>query len=227
LENNKNNTELKITDNEVIERVVNGDKDLYELIMRKYNQRLFRIGRSIIHDEEEVEDIIQDAYIKAYENLRNFQHRSQFSTWLTRILINEALARKNQMKRMNVVYHQTEDNGETNDFNNKEYYNMPSNLPNPEEETINNELKVSLEKVIDNLPEKYRTVYVMREIEGMNIAETSECLNISESNVKVRLNRAKEMLRDSLTNIYQESEVFQFMGTRCDRIVTKVLNKIK
>lgn len=226
MKNYKNYTDFKITDSEIIERVLSGDKDLYELIMRKYNQRLFRIGRSIINDQDEVEDILQDTYIKAYENLVNFKGLSLFSTWLTRILINEAIARKNQKSRMSSIFQEDQYSGETNGYNKSEYNNMASDQRNPEEETINKELKNSLEKVIDSLPEMYRTIYVMREIEGMNIAETSECLGISESNVKVRLNRSKEMLRSSLTDIYKESEIFEFMGSRCDKIVAIVLSRI-
>lgn len=104
---------------------------------------------------------------------------------------------------------------------------LPSDTLNPEEETSNNELKEALENVIDNLPPKYRTVFVMRETEKMSISETSECLKISEGNVKVRLNRAKELLRNNLVNVYKKNEVFSFMGSRCDNIVFNVLSRLK
>lgn len=219
----KNYIKNDINDKEVVDGVISGDKEMYELIMRKYNQRLFRIGRAIIKDDDEIEDILQDVYIKAYENLKNFQWRSGFSTWLTRILINEALACK---KRKDKLSYRPEGDGEDSELPNNVLKYIPSNNMNPEEEAINDELRDLLEKVIDSLPEKYRIVYVMREIEGMNIAETADCLEISESNVKVRLNRAKEMLRDSLTNVYKDSEVFPFLGSRCDRIVSRVMSRI-
>lgn len=207
-------------DSIVIEQILNGNKNRFEIIMRRYNQRLFRISRSYINDEEEVEDILQASYVKAYENLHTFESRSMLSTWLTRIVINETLGRLN--KKNKYRYIDPRDEEETNKLN-----SLPSLNLNPEEEASNNELKEALEKVIDNLPLKYRTVFVMREIEKMSISETSECLKLTEANVKVRLNRAKEMLRENLINVYKENEVFSFMGTRCDRIVFNVMSKIK
>jgi RNA polymerase sigma-70 factor (ECF subfamily) len=227
LENTEQITSVSHTasDSELIDRILQGEKNLYEKIMRKYNQRLFRIGRAIIRDEDDIEDVLQETYVKAYENLGRFANRSAFSTWLTRICINEAISKKNKGKRTVSMYILNEENTINKGYIN--HNNMISDTRNPEEETINNELKNSLEKVIDSLPEKYRLVYVMREIEGLNILETADCLAISESNVKVRLNRAKEMLRDNLTNIYKESDMFQFLGTRCDRIVNRVMNRIE
>lgn len=215
--------ESDISDLEVINAVLNGNKNMYEIIMRRYNQRLFRISRSFINDEDEVQDILQDSYIKAYENLSKFENRAAFSTWLIRIVIHETIARKNKRKR----YTSLSSNDENEENNNYKIYSIPSDMQNPEEAASNNELKGALEKVIDNLPEKYRTVYVMREIEGMSISETSTGLELTESNVKVRLNRAKEMLRNSLTDIYKDTEVFNFLGSRCDKIVFNVLSRIE
>lgn len=215
---NLNEVSLSRTDAEIIEEILNGNKNAYELIMRKYNQRLFRISRSYIKDNDEVQDILQTSYIKAYENLRQFENRSEFSTWLTRIVINETLASLNRNKKI-TYYNSNEE--EENKIQTLASYDL-----NPEEETSNNELKEALEKVIDNLPLKYRTVFVMREIEKMSIAETSVCLNLTEGNVKVRLNRAKEILRKNLIDVYTENEVFSFLGSRCDKIVFNVMSRI-
>lgn len=215
---NLNEVSLSRTDAEIIEEILNGNKNAYELIMRKYNQRLFRISRSYIKDNDEVQDILQTSYIKAYENLRQFENRSEFSTWLTRIVINETLASLNRNKKI-TYYNSNEE--EENKIQTLASYDL-----NPEEETSNNELKEALEKVIDNLPLKYRTVFVMREIEKMSIAETSICLNLTEGNVKVRLNRAKEILRKNLIDVYTENEVFSFLGSRCDKIVFNVMSRI-
>jgi RNA polymerase sigma-70 factor (ECF subfamily) len=206
------------SDDEVIKEILGGNKNAYEIIMRRYNQRLFRISRSFINDDDEVQDVLQASYIKAYENLHAFEHRSAFPTWLTRIVINESMARiiKNKKTRFYSASEQDE---------NKMLLIASQNM-NPEEEASNNELKEALEKVIDNLPLKYRTVFVMREIEKMSIAETSECLKLTEGNVKVRLNRAKEILRKNLINVYKENEVFSFLGSRCDKIVFNVLSRI-
>lgn len=212
-----------ISDEEVVERVMNGEKGAYELIMRKYNPRLFRIARSYLKNEDEIEDVIQEAYIKAYEQMPRFEKRSSFSTWLIRIVINEALARLKHRKRFTSI---TYDGPENAGF----VRELPAQLPNKEtpiEKLMNTELKDILEKAVDRLPQKYRAVFLMREIEEMSVAETSASLEISETNVKVRLSRAKEMLRETISDSYHEVEVFQFNLVRCDRIVDNVLRRIE
>lgn len=211
-----------IPDTELIEKILAGEKKFFEIIMRRYNPRLFRIGRSVIKNDDEVEDILQDTYMKVYENLERFEHRSSFSTWLIRILLNTAFARKSKIDKTEYEGFDLDGNHETNFTNKPEQTEMKT----PEKNFINNELKTYLESAVDNLPQIYRTVFMMREIEKMDVQETSQCLNISESNVKVRLNRAKEMLRENLSQIYSSAEIFQFMGERCDRIVEKVMGKI-
>lgn len=211
-----------LPDNEIIRKILNGEKQLFELIMRKYNQRLFRIGISMLKDEDEVEDIMQETYIKAYEHLAGFEYRSSFSTWLIRILINIALARKEHLRKFESAVTHSDENGEIYDKINSE----KSDMKTPEEYSINNELRILLENAIEKLPDKYRTIFTMREIEKMSVAETCACLNLTESNVKVRLNRAKEMLRENILNKYSDVDVYQFMGERCDRMVNKVMQKI-
>ena len=211
-----------IADEEVVERVLHGEKDAYDLIMRKYNQRLFRIVRSYIVNEDEIEDVIQEAYIKAYVQMPRFEKRSRFSTWLIRIAVNEALARLKAGKRLpSVAYDRADEAGVVAD--------LPVQLRNhetPMGKLMNTELKDFLEKAVDRLPEKYRTVFVMREVEGMSVAETSESLEISQTNVKVRLNRAKGMLRETISGFYHDVEVFQFDLVRCNRIVQNVMHRL-
>ena len=211
-----------LLDEAVLRRVLSGEKDAYEVIMRKYNQRLFRIARTFIPDEDEIEDVVQEAYIKAYKQLSRFEFRSRFSTWLVRILINEALARVKQRRRFTAL---SPDSWDETD-NAQKIAQQATDHVTPAEIVMNAELKEILEKAVDALPEKYRLVYMMREIEGMSVAETSECLAISEANVKVRINRAKEMLRDTINGYYQTGEVFQFNLVRCDRIVRNVLSRL-
>ena len=209
-------------DNEIIRKILNGEKQLFELIMRKYNQRLFRIGISMLKDEDEVEDIMQETYIRAYEHLNDFEYRASFSTWLIRILINIALARKEHLKKFDSAgFHENEDGEKYNKINSEK-----SDMKTPEGYSINNELRILLESAIEKLPEKYRTIFTMREIEKMSVAETCACLKLTESNVKVRLNRAKEMLRENIINNYGDVEVYQFMGERCDRMVNNVMGKL-
>lgn len=207
-----------ITDHEVIARILLGEKDLYAVLIRRYNQRLYRVGMAIINDDAEVEDAMQVAYIKAYEHLSTFSFKAQFSTWLTKILINECLLRvKNRRKSINM-------NDSIMDKDIHQQLATPELTPAAQ--MLNAELKQLLEAAIRQLPEKYRTVFIMREVECMNVAETQECLAISEVNVKVRLNRAKSLLRNSLSAYYKNEEVLPFHLSRCNRIVEKVMAKI-
>lgn len=174
---------------------------------------------SVISDDAEVEDMMQVTYIKAYENLEKFEGRSSFSTWLTRILINESFLRLKKRKNSILLYDDT--------MNNEIYRQHNIDAQTPDSVALNSELKTILEKSIRQLPEKYRTVFVMREIINMNIAETKECLEISEVNVKVRLSRARALLRSSLSKYYKNEDILHFHLIRCDRIVERVMNNIE
>ncbi|MGZ3920887.1 MAG: RNA polymerase sigma factor, partial [Bacteroidia bacterium] len=197
---------MELKDNVIIEEILSGNKEKYALIMRKYNQRLYRICKGYLKDEAEIEDVMQETYIKAFQNLVKFENRSKFSSWLTRILINECLQRLRKMKRETLLDN-SEEQMKTMNLTDKK---------SPETESLNKELKGLLEINIAQLPEKYRAVFIMREVEKMSIDETAESLEISDSNVKVRLNRAKEMLRAALMNTYPIGEVFEFNLVRCD-----------
>jgi RNA polymerase sigma factor (sigma-70 family) len=208
-----------IPDKEVIGRVLAGETNLYAILVRRYNQRLYRVAVSVIDDEAEAEDAMQVAYIKAFENLKKFEYKSAFSTWLTRILINECLLRtkkRNQSLSMN-------DDMIENELQRR----FARNPQTPLTSVVNSELKKVLENAICQLPEKYKTVFVMRELENMSVAETQECLNISEVNVKVRLNRAKAMLRSSITSLYQKEDLLDFHLTRCNRMTENVMREIE
>jgi RNA polymerase sigma-70 factor (ECF subfamily) len=206
---------LDLPDVEVIDRILKGEKDLYAVIVRRYNQRLYRIGMSILNDDEEAEDAMQVAYINAWQGLKQFQFKSSFSTWLTRIMINECLFRFKKRKQLMDVRNNLAD-----------YYQSASHREIIFSKIMNKELKIELETAILSLPEKYRTVFILREIEELSVAETKECLAISEVNVKVRLNRAKALLRTSLSSLYKSGDVFSFHLSRCDRMVEQVLSHI-
>ncbi len=207
-----------ITDNELITRIIQGEKNLYAVIVRRYNQRLYRIGMSVINDDAEVEDIMQVTYINAYENLGKFAFKASFSTWLIKILINESLLRLKKNARSVNLNEQTMD---------RQIHDYTTNkVPTPVTKALNAELKSILETSIRQLPEKYRTIFIMREIEGLNIAETQECLNITEANVKVRLSRAKVLLKNSLSAYYKDEDILHFHLNRCDKMVNYVLTKI-
>ncbi|MEO5947878.1 MAG: RNA polymerase sigma factor [Chitinophagaceae bacterium] len=205
------------TDEEIISRIIIGEKDLFSIIVRRYNQRLYRVGMSIMHNDTEIEDAMQVAYVNAYQHLQQFRSKSSFATWLTRIMINECLLRIKKSKRSITL---------NCDSMEHVLYQQTTTSQTPVTKMMNTELRSILEDAISKLPEKYRTVFVMREIEDMNVAETQACLDISEVNVKVRLNRAKVMLRSLLTSQYKKEDILHFHLLRCDRIVDNVMKSI-
>lgn len=155
---------------------------------------------------------MQTAYLNAYQKLALFRGQSSFSTWMTRIVIHESLlCRKKKVKRQQLIIDQPCED---------------SHPSTPLKSLMNLELKTLLEKAVLDLPEKYRMVFVVREMEEMSITETMELLNLSESNVKVRLTRAKEMLRTNLSEYYKSTQLFEFNLIRCDRVVRHVMKQI-
>jgi RNA polymerase sigma-70 factor (ECF subfamily) len=203
------------TESDLIDKIIKGDKRLYEGIIRKYNQRLYRIARSFIKNEDEIEDVMQETYIKAYLHLKQFEGKSQFSTWLTRILINQANLSLNKEKRVRALISNSSD--DIPDI-------KSSNEPGPDQNLMNGEVKKYLEQAIDELPDTLRSVYIMREVEGLSVNETAEALSLSIENVKTRLHRAKANLKDSLFEKAKgEIDLFHFKLQRCDRIVLSVM----
>jgi RNA polymerase sigma-70 factor (ECF subfamily) len=202
------------SDEEVVARVASGEADLFEVIMRRYNQRLFRVTRSILGEDNDAEDAVQEAYLSAYAHLRQFAGQAQFSTWLTRIAINEALARRRRRTRSPELDFKEDDNAMES-----------TSARNPEDEASRREMRRMLETAIDELPDIYRIVFVMRELEQMSTAETASALEIAEEATKVRLHRAKGLLRDAMSARMHESfaEAYPFLGRRCDRIVSAVI----
>jgi len=212
----------KISESEIVKRILSGEKELYEILIRRNNQKLFRVIRSYILDNAEVEDIMQNTYLKAFEKLYQFKQGSTFATWLIRIGINEALARLREKNRiLNLSISATENSSNA-------ILEIPGNDQlNPEKRIIMNEAKQLLESAIDSLDVDYRTVYMMREVEEMTMAEISECLNISLSNAKVRFHRAKNMLKEKLYSISSDSsDLFGFGFSKCDKITDLVMNII-
>jgi len=207
-----------LTDDEIVARVCAGETGLFEVIMRRYNQRLFRVVRSVVRADVEAEDVVQQAYVSAYTHLSQFAGHAQFATWLTRIAINEGLARLRQRAR---------ESGQSLD---EEDESMPETLTphSPEDEASRREMSHILEKAIDELPTIYRVVFVMRDLEQMSTAESASALDITEETIKVRLHRAKGLLRTAISSRMQESmsETFPFLGQRCDRIVQAVLARV-
>lgn len=209
------------TDQQVIDRVLAGDIALYEIIMRRYNQRLYRVARSILHDDAEAEDVIQDAYVRAYQHLDQFAGRSAFSTWLTRIAVHEAL-RRLPGRRRTIPMDEINLEGE-------DPMSPVETSPDPEQTASRSELGRLLEDAVLALPSHFRSVVMLRDIEEMSTAETAEALDLTEENVKIRLHRGHALMRNQLSQRVgaQGKNAFPFMGERCDRVVTRVFARLK
>lgn len=207
------------TDEQVIERVLGGETAAFEVIMRRYNQRLYRVARAILRDDHEAEDVMQDTYVRAYQHLAQFAGRARFSTWLIRIAVHEALARKRRRQRLEGLDALTGPSGELL---------MPASTSlDPESCAANGELHHLLEAAILSLPEDYRTVLVLRDVEEMTTAEAAAILQISEENAKVRLHRARVLLRKQLyARTRATTAAFSFPATRCDRVVAGVFARL-
>ncbi len=206
------------SDEDVVRRVVAGEVALFEVLMRRNNQRLYRAVRAVLHSEEDVEEVMQQTYVAAYGALSDFAHASKFSTWLLRIGLNAALSHRRR-KALSVAPPSSEE--DPVEF-------LPSPQPTPEDRTSSRELNGILERVLDGLPLMYRTVLMLREVEELSTAEAAEVLGVSEDVVKTRLHRAKVLARESL---YARTEQgapasFLFYAPRCDRVVAAVLGQL-
>jgi len=189
--------------------------------MRRYNQRIFRTARAVLRDEAEAEDVVQETFVRAFRHLEQFEERSSVGTWLTRIAVNEALSRLRRSQRFNVLDSETnqEEGGS---------YSVESKQPGPEEQASSQELRSVLTAAIDSLSQELRTVFVLREIEGLSTLETSEALQLTSEAVRVRFHRARQALRRAVEKQVGDKVqgLFTFAGARCDRTVAQVFLKL-
>ena len=202
-----------LTDKEIVHRVSRGDVQMFEVLMRRHNQRLYRAVRAILQDDAEAEDVVQQAYLNAYRHLDQFDGRAQFSTWLTRIAVYEALARRRRVRGTPT----------TSEHGLAETAASPS--PDPERQAYVKELSVLMESALAGLPDGYRSVFMLREVDGLSTAETARHLRISEATVKTRLHRAKGLLQRRLHAV-TPAGAFSFDGARCDRLVAGVMRRL-
>jgi RNA polymerase sigma-70 factor, ECF subfamily len=215
-----------LDDSTLVDRIGRGDHGAFEALMRQYNGKLFRIARSILRDDAEAEDALQDAYLDAYRHIGDFRGGSQLATWLTRIVINHALMRVRRQKRNPVVV----------PFGDPGVAPTPTPADDVADEQaepppiamLRAEIRQLIERRIDELPVAFRTVFVMRDVEDMSVQETAECLSIPAATVRTRLFRARALLRETLSRDLDTAsiDVFSFLGDRCDRIVAKVLGTL-
>jgi RNA polymerase sigma-70 factor (ECF subfamily) len=206
-----------LSDEEIVARVLNGETPLFEVLMRRHNERVYRAARAIIRDDHEAEDVMQEAYVNAYAHLAQFDGRAKFSTWLTKIAVHEALARARKRGR-----------SEPLDDHVLETFMPPTSTPDPEQQAFGRELAALIESAIDGLNDGYREVFMLRQVEGLSTAETAEVLGLTEDAVKTRFSRARHALQqDLLTRTGAAfATSFTFGQARCDRVVDAVLTRI-
>lgn len=212
------NTFEHYSDNEIIEKILGGSEALYEILIRRYNPFLYRIGRTYGFNHAETEDLMQETFIQAYYALGKFERRAAFKTWLTRIMLNTCYQKKHRLRYQKEV---VLPDGETTSQD--PLFHQPSNT---EKMMANKELAQVLERALNHIPEDYRIVFTLRELNGMSVSETMASLAISESNVKVRLNRAKKLLRTEIEKMYSPEEIYEFNLIYCDRIVQRIMTQI-
>jgi RNA polymerase sigma-70 factor (ECF subfamily) len=210
-----------MTDVELVERIRAGDRGLFEILMRRHNQQIYRAVRAVMGNDSEVEDVMQQAYLNAFAHLDAFEFRSQFSTWLTRIALNEAFARRRARQLLSI-------DAATDGRLDEPMDGVIATAPDPERQAYAGELKQMLERAVDTLPETYRVAYMLRDVDGLSTAETGDALGIRDEAVKTRLHRARALIRRALTAEVGTlaTEIFDFPAVRCDRVVHAVLARI-
>lgn len=201
----------------IVERILKGEKSLYEIIVRRFNAYLYKVGRSYNYTHEDTQDLMQDTFIDAYKNLSQFEGRSSFKTWIIRIMLNNCFHKKEKFSFKNEIRTDVNENSQP----------MFTNANNDTNKMVQNrELGHIIEEALGKIPEDYRMVFSLREINGMSVAETVDLLGISEANVKVRLNRAKAMLRTEIEKSYAANELFEFNAIYCNAMTEKVMHMI-
>jgi RNA polymerase sigma-70 factor (ECF subfamily) len=211
-----------LTDAEIVARVLAGEPALFEIVMRRHNQSVYRAVRAVLKHEVEVEDVMQQAYINAFTHLHQFERRARFSTWLIRIALNEAFSRRRKLRR----FEDGSERGPDDAVREGRMDKVVSPGADPERQAYARELKLVLEAAVDALPDTYRSVFMLRDIEGLSTTETSEGLGVGEEAVKTRLHRARAMIRRTVTAQLggAAKSAFEFQAPRCDRVVGYVLS---
>lgn len=211
-------------DFDLARRIASGDEDALKTMMRRHNQTLFRTARSVLRNDVEAEDVVQEAYLLAYRAIENYRGDAKLSTWLIRIVLNLAIRGRDRQSRHNAIFADVAESspGEIMDM-------RESHSPTPESDASNSELRRLLESHIDRLPDLYREIFVLRAVEELSVEETAEALDIPEATVRTRFFRARHLLSQGLAKDIDIAvgDAFSFDGSRCDRIVTGVLERLE
>jgi RNA polymerase sigma factor (sigma-70 family) len=200
-------------DDKVINKILDGDVAIFEILIRRYNGVLYRIGRTFGFNHHDTEDLMQETHIAAYMQLKSFENRSSYKTYISRIMINKCIYKTKYgyfRNELPVVETPGSDEADIN-----------------EDVVINRELSIILEKSLEQLPVNYRSVFILREVEGFSVSDTAALLNITPVNVKVRLNRAKALLQKQIERFYSRAEVYSFNLIYCDDITQKTLHALR
>lgn len=209
-----------LSDQQIVDRVLGGEIELFEILMRRYNQRLYRVALGFVRNPAEAEDVAQEAYVNAFHRLETFRGEAAFATWLTRIAVYEAMARSRREFRLVPL--------PDDEARPPERSAAAGAGDDPERDTGNHELRAALQQAIEALPPPLRSVFMLREVEGLSSEETARVLELSRGNVRVRLHRAKRQLREELEDRFgrEVCRLYRFDGQRCDRIVLRVLARL-
>lgn len=198
-----------------------GDTGAYEIVLRRYNRRLFRVTRSILRDDDDAQDAMQEAYVRAFTHLGDYHTPGNFGAWLTRIAINEALMKKRRDQRLE---HAAASDTDEDDI----MMQTPALGAGTEDLAANGELRRLIETAVDRLPDNCRTVFVLRAIEQLSIEETAAHLDIPAATVKTKFHRARGLMQQALVGHIEAAGLaaFDFAGSRCDRMVAAVLARV-
>ena len=205
-------------DVEIIQKILEGEFSLFEIFIRRNNPFLYKTGRSYNYNHEDTQDLMQDTFIEAYTNLKKFENRATFKTWIIKIMLNNCFRKKQKFSFKKEVAQQINDKSIPM-FSDQPHTDINKNV-------VNRELNLVIENALNQVPLDYRMVFSLREISGLSVAETAEALSINESNVKVRLNRAKTMLRKEIEKSYSTEDIFEFNAIYCDAITNSVMSKL-
>ncbi len=220
----------ELTDEEIVDRVLAGERRLFEQLMRRQNRRVYRTSRAILRDEREAEDVMQDTYVRAFAHLSDFAGKqgARFSTWLTKIAVHEAFARLRRARRHESLDSMSDHQREKVIMSSSDDARAPREAATPEQSASDGEMNLILERAIGELPEDFRVVFMLRAVEEMSGVETAECLGIPEDTVKTRLHRARGRLQEILLAELEPkaTRAFAFEAPRCDRVVAAVLHRL-
>jgi len=204
---------------ELIQKILRGEPALFEILIRRNNPYLYKIGRSYHYNHEDTQDLMQDTFIEAYKNLSAFENRSSFKTWIIKIMLHHCYRKKQKFSYKNEKVTDITDQSVPL-YSNRNHSDTGKII-------MNRELNFVIENALEKMPYEYRMVFSLREMNGLNVAETADAMDISESNVKVRLNRAKAMLRKEVEKSYSPEDLFEFNKVYCDAMVIRVMNQLK